>query len=329
MSYDVDLKRKMVAILKVLKGKKQPVGAHIIARHLKMQGIELSERTVRYHLKNLDEQGFTKVVGKEGRFITKKGLEELERALAFDKTGMVIAKIENLSYLTNFDYRTLKGLVPLNISLFAQNCYPEAKRVLSQVFKKKLALTDRVKIFKAGEVFGDFEIPKGYFGLGTVCSVMVNGVLIKAGIPVAPRFGGLLEYSEGKPWRFTGLIGYEGSTMDPLEVFIRSGMTEVRKVVKTGDGRILASFREVPSAALDEVKRIVEELKEAGFFGIVDVGKPSQPLFEAPVLADRVGLVVIGGLNPLAALEEAGVSTENRAMSGMIEFEELIPWTKI
>lgn len=329
MANDVDLKRKMMAILKALKGKKEPVGAHIIARQLKMQGIDLSERTVRYHLKNLDEQGFTQVVGKEGRLITERGLEELERALAFDKTGMVIAKIENLSYLNTFDYKTLRGLVPLNLSLFAQSYFPKAKRVLNQVFKKKLALTDRVAIFKAGEVFGDFEIPEGYFGLGTVCSVVVNGVLVKAGIPVAPRFGGLLEYSEGKPWRFTDLISYEGSTMDPLEVFIRSGMTEVRKVVKTGEGRILASFREVPSAALNEVRRIVEELKQAGFFGIVEVGKSSQPLFEAPVLADRAGLVVIGGLNPLAALEEAGIKTENRAMGGLIEFEKLALWTEL
>lgn len=329
MTNDVDLKRKTIAILKTLKGKKEPVGAHIIARQLKIQGIDLSERTVRYHLKNLDEQGFTQVVGKEGRLITEKGLEELERALAFDKTGMVIAKIENLSYLTTFDHRTLSGQVPINISLFAQKSYPKAKKVLNQVFKKKLALTDRVAMFKAGEVFGDFEVPEGYFGIGTVCSVVVNGVLVKAGIPVAPRFGGLLEYSEGKPWRFTDLIGYEGSTMDPLEVFIRSGMTEVKKVVKTGEGRILASFREIPSSALDEAKRIVEELKQVGFFGVVEVGRPSQPLFEAPVLADRAGLVVIGGLNPLAALEEAGIRTENRAMGGLIDFEKLVPWEEI
>lgn len=329
MTNDVDLKRKMIAILKTLEGKKEPVGAHIIARQLKRRGIELSERTVRYHLKNLDEQGFTQVVGKEGRLITKKGLKELERALAFDKRGMVIAKIENLSYSSTFDYKNLKGKVPLNISLLPQSYFFKAKRVLNMVFKKKLALTDRVAIFKPGEIFGEFEIPDGYFGLGTVCSVVMSGVLVKAGIPVTPRFGGLLEYSEGKPWRFTDLISYEGSTMDPLEVFIRSGMTEVRKLVKTGEGRILASFREFPSAALDEVKRIVGELKEAGFFGIIEVGKPSQPLFEAPVLADRVGLVVIGGLNPLAALEEAGISIENRAMGGLIEFEKLIPWEEI
>ncbi len=329
MANDVDLKRKMMAILKTLEGKKEPVGAHIIARQLKRQGIELSERTVRYHLKNLDEQGFTQVVGKEGRLITKKGLEELERALAFDKKGMVIAKIENLSYSSTFDYKNLKGKVPLNISLLPQGYFFKAKRVLNQVFKKKLALTDRVAIFKPGEIFGDFEIPEGYFGLGTVCSVVMNAVLVKAGIPVTPRFGGLLEYNKGKPWRFTDLISYEGSTMDPLEVFIRSGMTEVRKLVKTGEGRVLASFREFPSAALDEVKKIVGELKEAGFFGIVEVGKPSQPLFEAPVLADRVGLVVIGGLNPLAALEEAGISIENRAMGGLIEFEKLVPWEEI
>ena len=36
-------------------------------------------------------------------------------------------------------------------------------------------------------------VPPGKVGLATVCSVALNGVLLKAGIPVQSRFGGVLE----------------------------------------------------------------------------------------------------------------------------------------
>ena len=38
-------------------------------------------------------------------------------------------------------------------------------------------------------------------------------------------------------------VNYDGTSIDPLEVFIRSGMTDNIGVVKTGNGRIGASFR--------------------------------------------------------------------------------------
>ena len=96
----------MLAILKVLE--KQPdtiLGSRELSRQLKLHGIELTERTVRYHLRILDERGFTKVFGKEGRMITRKGREELSQALVSEKVGFVISKIETLSYLTNLDLR--------------------------------------------------------------------------------------------------------------------------------------------------------------------------------------------------------------------------------
>jgi hypothetical protein len=39
-----------------------------------------------------------------------------------------------------------------------------------------------------------------------------------------------------------------------------------------------------------------------------------------------VGLVVIGGLNPLAAVEEEGIPTTNRAMGTLMPFQELVPY---
>jgi len=67
------MNKTMLAILKILDKYTDIVGSREIAKQLKAHGVDLTERTVRYHLKILDERGYTKVFGKEGRRITEKG----------------------------------------------------------------------------------------------------------------------------------------------------------------------------------------------------------------------------------------------------------------
>jgi len=40
----------------------------------------------------------------------------------------------------------------------------------------------------------------------------------------------------------------------------------------------------------------------------------------------RAGLIVLGGLTPLSAVEEAGIHTHNRALTGLFEFSHLLPY---
>jgi len=55
-------------------------------------------------------------------------------------------------------------------------------------------------------------------------------------------------------------------------------------------------------------------------------GLPNQPLLQVPVPQGRVGLVVCGGLNPLAAVVESGIATTNAAMSTLCDFQQLIDY---
>ncbi len=64
-------------------------------------------------------------------------------------------------------------------------------------------------------------------------------------------------------------------------------------------------------------------LKEAGIKGVYLLGNTSEPLCQIPVGLNRVGMVLLGGLNPLAAVSEAGIEVENTGESGLIEFQEL------
>lgn len=317
------MNKTMLSILKILEKYTDVIGSREISRQLKLHGIDITERTVRYHLRILDERGYTEVFGKEGRKITEKGRLELKHALVSEKVGFVISKIETLSYQTTLDLKTLNGNVILNISYFPEERLKSAIKILTPVFSSPYVMSDRIIFAHGGEKIGDVLIPEGKIGVGTVCSVTINGIFLKAGIPVRSRFGGVVETGNGKPTRFISLISYEGSSLDPLEIFIRSKMTDVLGAVKNHSGRILASFRDIPVVCIDEAKRLSKEIADKGIGGILLIGGANKPLLEIPVGIDKVGMVIVGGLNPIAAIEESGIQTESKAMSTLYEYSKL------
>ena len=186
-----------------------------------------------------------------------------------------------------------------------------------------------VTFLAPGESLGHITIPEGMIGIGTVCSITLNGVLLKHGIPTVSRFGGLLEIEDKKPVRFVEIIMYDGTSIDPLEVFIRSGMTNYMGAVETGSGRIGASFREFPAESRDLVEQLAEKLKRIGLGGLVRIGFPGQPLLDIPVNEGRVGAIVIGGLNPVSILEESGVRAYSRALTSIIDFSRLFRYEEM
>jgi repressor of nif and glnA expression len=178
-------------------------------------------------------------------------------------------------------------------------------------------------------MIGDIPVPKGQIGFGTVCSVTINGIFLKAGIPVASKFGGVLQVENSEPSRFTALISYEGSSLDPLEIFIKSRMTDVIGATKDHNGKILASFREIPVVSIERAKELSGVMTEKGIRGILLIGNPNQPLLEMPVAMDKAGMIIVGGLNPIAALEETGIPTVSKAMSTLYKFSDLVKFKEL
>lgn len=118
------MKRTLLAILKILAKENKIIGSKEIAKRLKLYGLNLSERTVRYHLKIFDERGLTKVFGKEGRSITEKGREELEAASTVEKVGFIINKIETLKIIK------------------------KTFRIMENVFNSQFVMIDRILILE-------------------------------------------------------------------------------------------------------------------------------------------------------------------------------------
>ncbi len=317
------VERKVLSILRILSDCQEPLGARVIAYRLKDYGVELGERAVRYHLKLMDERGLTRLVGRDGRLLTEQGEEELRNALVKDKVGLAISKIELLAFSTDFNYEKRCGSIPVNISFLPKGKFTKALQAMKPAFEAGLCVSELVAVAQEGEHLGEFMVPEGTTGFATVCSIAINGALLKAGVPMDSRFGGILQMRNHKPFRFVELIHYAGSSLDPSEVFIRARMTSVKEAVKSGNGKILANFREIPALCRETTEEVVAKLREAGLEGLLLMGNTSEPVCEIPVELNRIGMILLGGMNPIAAAEEAGIEAQNHAMCTVIEYQDL------
>jgi HTH-type transcriptional regulator, global nitrogen regulator NrpRI len=324
-----DAENKLIAILKVLSESSEPFGSIQIARCLAQGGVFLSERGVRYHLKIADERGFTQPGGRDGRTLTPEGRQEVKEALAPQLLGVVRDKLELLAYLTTFDPVKRSGQLAINTSLIAKDRYKKALAAMKDAFKAGFCVSELVATASEGEKLGAVVVPEGKIGFATVCGASINGVLLKAGVPTEFRFGGVLEIKNNQPKRFVALTEYAGTSTDPSEQFIQAKMTSVGQASRTGSGKILGAFRTIPAPAREVVEEIRTKLEAAGISGIYALGDTSEPLCQIPVAMNRVGLIQLGGLNPVAAAVEAGIEIENTAESGMIDFKQLKSFWKL
>lgn len=318
-----------IAILKILRDADGPLGSLSISRALRTEGHELSPRTLRLHLGEMEKEELVEEARRGrsgGRSLTPRGREKIQSALSLDRVSYIASQMDAIAWKMDFNPATETGRVVMNVSLIDTNHRVRALDEMRPVFEAGLGMGNRLVMAHSGEQMGDFRVPKGRSAIGTVCSVSLHGLFQKAGIPSYPRFGGVLELEGHLPIRFTDIIAYDGTSLDPAVIFIDGGRTSVRNVSMTGTGRICASFREFPTATQGSVSELLARLKVLGMDGVIMVGKPDQSLLGFPVTPGRTGMIVLAGLNPLAAIKEAGMAVENHALSALFPYEKTIPW---
>ncbi|NTU60205.1 MAG: DUF128 domain-containing protein, partial [Deltaproteobacteria bacterium] len=228
--------RKRQAILDLLRGEHFPLSSADVCRKLTARGFEVSERTARLYLAELGGEGLTEPLGRRGHRLTEAGRAELKASAVLDRVGLLSAKIDELTYRMDFDLATRRGRVVVNTSLVPPETLAACARPVGEVFSKGYAMGRLTALLAPGERIGELVVPEGRVGFCTVCSITINGVLLKNAIPTRSRFGGVLELVDGRATRFVDLINYDGTTIDPLEVFIRSGMTDYLGAIATGNG---------------------------------------------------------------------------------------------
>ena len=316
--------RKIIEILRVLEEFSKPVGARLVAAELKRRGYDLNERTVRYHMKAMDDQGLTENLGYDGRVITQKGRDEIRNAMLEDRMGFIITKIESLIFRMSFNIETGEGNILVNLGIVDKRNFPEALLAMKKVVSAGYTVSPLVKVLKEGETFGSYIVPPGKTAIATMCSITMDGILHKSGIPTSPKFGGVIQVTNWKPFRFTDAIMYSGSTLDPLDLFSVKGLSSILQTIKTGTGQILGNYREIPMEAAEKAKERLEKAKEYGIRGVLKIGEPNNAVLGITPTLNRVGLVFIGGTNPLAAVSEKGIPVETKAAEELMNLKDLV-----
>lgn len=313
----------MVEILKVLNEGDGPIGARVIADKLLDRGYSIGERGVRYHLRILDAREFTKRKGYSGRLITEKGLTEINNALVGDRMGFVISRIQELLYRTTFDPDTGEGDVIINLCTIDKDDFEANIELMSSIVHSGYTVSTRHRILEEGEKISNITIPPGSVGLVGICSVTIDGVLLKKGIPVETRYGGLVQNEDGKATRFTDIISYTGTSIDPIKIFMAKKMTQVNGIIESGSGLLLANLREAPVISQGEVMDILERLRNADIGGVIEHIHAGDMVLGAPINPGRIGIPVYAGLNPVAALVEMGVDVKAHPVSAVMDYSSL------
>jgi repressor of nif and glnA expression len=318
-----DAYRKEIEILRILSEHREPIGSIVIGSELSKRGFLLSDRAIRYHLKILEERGLVRGVGVEGRIITDKGLEELRRALAYERIGSVLTRYLSLAYRVTYNLDDESGDVVANVMVVDEDYRGRIIEVLKLLKDKDLLPAPYYRILDGGEEYRGIYAPEGKVVTFTVCNLTLDGIFIHSGVPLILRYGGLVQFIDYKPVRFTELIAYEGTTIPPLEIFVYRRMTSIMRYIDSGSGLIPANLREIPMEAYDRVKEIIDVLHGKGWRGMVAFGKPNEPILGIPISMDRFGLSMVGGLIPSAALAEIGVPVDIFAPHLIMPIEDM------
>ncbi|MCK9632318.1 MAG: DUF128 domain-containing protein [Methanoregula sp.] len=232
-------------------------------------------------------------------------------------------KIEDFAIQVTFDPKAGEGNVVYNRSLIRNEDLEFAISVLKDANKTGVSVSGLVKFLASGEKIADFVIPKGCTGICTMCSITFDGLLIRRGVPVNPIGGGVVEIENRTPIRFTDMILYEHTTIDPLQVLMSHKTTSVTNVMRMGSGRLLANIREFHMEAEPLVGEVLDELSSSSYSGILDVGMPNIPLLGVPVNPEYIGIAAVGGTNPMAAIREGGRWVQTSSLKGLIDILEL------
>jgi len=308
--------RKYVEILRILREHQEPMGAKRLSELMAERGFILSDRAVQYYLSYLDTMGFTEKIGNQGRILTPAGRLETDNALVDDRIGFIISKLERLAYRSTFDPSTGTGDVAYNLSIVPEASFEEARSAFDEIVSAKCGFFSSYRI-----IDHDPRVPPGSVGFISICSISMDGVFQRKGIPVNMAFGGRLEIEQGTPKRFRDLIGYRGTTIDPLELFISSGLTSISMYVKSRTGIALANVREVPIAARGPAEETIRLMNSCGFIFPVTMGSQ---VFNLPENPFRLSIVAFSGLNYIGNCVEHGIDIRTEIGAGNIPFSKIM-----
>ena len=224
-----------------------------------------------------------------------------------------LARIENLMQQVSLDPAMMEGKIITNTSFVMKDVLKETLDIFHDVIKSGLTICPMVKLEEDGD----------RVKIKTGCSLTISGVLLKYGVPIRPKGGGIIEVKEREPTRFTDMLMYWATTIDPIDILTVQGLTDITGMMSRGNGRILGNLQEAPMLARDRIEEMLDLLAEAKFAGILELGEPNMDVLGVSVERDHLGIALVGGTNLVAAARELGIEVEHESISDLTEVSEM------
>ena len=234
-----------------------------------------------------------------------------------------ISRIQNVMHQVTFDPIKGGGVIAANVSILKDSDLNDALLIFKGVMQSGLGVGSYIRVIRDQTLFKTIRLERHECAIVTPCSITIDGVLLKNGVPVRPLFGGIVQIENGVPARFTDILTYESTTIDPIDALMSQDLTSVTDVVSDGSGKILANVRVVPMHARESVEGVLDALKSANFDSILFVSEPNTDVLGVRTMRDHIGIVAIGGTNPVAAVQEQGIPIRTHALSELIEIDEM------
>ncbi len=232
-------------------------------------------------------------------------------------------RIEEYATQVTYNPKEGTGLVVYNLSVIRNEDFEYTVSVFKDACKAGICASGLVRFLDAGEELGQFRVPEGKTACISMCSSTLDGLLLKRGVPLNPIGGGVVEIERRIPRRFTHIILYEYTTVDPLQVLSSQDITSISDVMRKGSGTILANIRECHMEAESLIGDVLDDLSGSSFTGILDVGLPNTPALGVVVDPQYLGIVAVGGTNPMAAVKEGGIPVQTLAMKGLMDVTQM------
>jgi repressor of nif and glnA expression len=224
-----------------------------------------------------------------------------------------LSRIENMMHQVSFEPQAMKGMIITNTTRVRRESLPELLEIFSDTIHSGLAVCPYIKV----------EEEEKLFKIKTACSLTIDGMLLKHGIPVKPKGGGIVEVAEREPIRFTEMIMYWATTIDPIDILTSQELTDITGMMRTGEGRILGNLQEAPMLAREKIEEVLDQLSSAEFSGVLALGEPNMNVLGVSVERDHMGIALVGGTNLVAAARECGIELEHESISDLTDISEM------
>ena len=314
----------VVEILRSLYFSEDPLTSVELKDQLARRGFSIDDRTIRYHLSNLEKDGFITRFGRKGVLLTPEGSQEARALFVFDRIGLSSMETEILITKSDLDLCSNKGKAIVNITTVPDKRFDEAVSILKEVSYSNVIVSPLVAFLEGGRRVWNYRVPEGHRAILCLSSANYDVVLRRRGVYIETVATGLFRLQDYKYKGFADIISHSGTTLSPGELLVRGGFTDVVSAVRTGRGYVTAAIKTFPSFMYETVVETIKNCKNDHIRGLFELGYLMPQKYQMSIKDRTHGyMLIFGGANYFAPLVERGITGALSIASGLFDIQDM------